>query len=118
MNPSSSAIRVRPVRSGALVDAYPAGTFDVEVTVDGAASSAELAAVAGDALQAEPRCRRAVIGVPERDVAAIAWAEAAGFRYVVDVETRGGSFSLLVLEPEWVLRQPHVLEDIPLEEGR
>jgi hypothetical protein len=52
----------------------------------------------------------------EQDLDAIAWAERAGFRFVVDVETRSGGYSLLVVEPDWVLAQPHILEDIPLKE--
>jgi hypothetical protein len=67
-------------------------------------------------LDSDPRCRRVVLAVPERDLEAIGWAEDAGFRFVVDVETRAGAHSLLVVEPDWVLAQPNALEDIPIKE--
>jgi hypothetical protein len=57
-----------------------------------------------------------VLPVPELDLDAIGWAEDAGFRYVIDVETISGGYSLLVTEPQWVLDQPAILEDIPLKE--
>ncbi|GAA1469224.1 hypothetical protein [Microbacterium thalassium] len=107
---------VRRARLGALVDAYPAGAHDLELLVEGRPAPTELARTAAEALAADPRCRRIVFAVPEQDLDAIAWAEEAGFRYVVDVEVRAGAFSLMVVEPDWVLAQPHILEDIPLKE--
>lgn len=109
-------IGVRPARSGHLVDAYPAGTHDIELATHGLVAAREVQRVTREVLEADPRCRRVVLPVPEQDLAAIAWAEEAGYRYVVDVETRDGGYSLLVTEPEWVLEQPHILEDIPLKE--
>lgn len=117
---SSSAgrarIGVRRTRASELADAYPAGTHDRELIVEGDPTASAVAAFTQRVLADDPRCRRVVLPVPERDLAAIAWAEQAGFRYVVDVETRAGAFSLLVTEPDWVLAQPHILEDIPLKE--
>jgi hypothetical protein len=107
---------VRHARSGHLVDAYPAGTHDRELLVEGDPTPAATAELTRQVLAADPRCRRVVLPVPELDHDAIAWAEEAGFRYVVDVDTRSGGYSLLVTEPEWVLAQPHVLDDIPLTE--
>lgn len=109
-------IRVRRARAGDLVDAYPAGSHDVELLPPADASAALLAQAAEEAFAVDPRCRRVVLAVPEGDLQAIARAEDAGFRYVVDVEIRAGGRSLLVREPDWVLAQPHVLEDIPLKE--
>lgn len=109
-------IGIRHSRAGDLVDAYPAGTHDRELLVEGDPTAAAVAALAAQVFAGDPRCRRVVLPVAERDLAAIAWAEAAGFRYVVDVDTRAGAFSLLVTEPDWVLAQPHILEDIPLKE--
>lgn len=111
-----SRLGVRRVRSGDLVDAYPAAEHDLELAVEGEPTPAEVTRVADELLAADPLCRRVVLPVPERDIPAIAWAEDAGFRYVVDVETRSGAFSLLVREPEWVLAQPVLLEDIPIKE--
>lgn len=110
------AIRVRRARDGDLVDAYPAGSHDQELVVSGTVSAPQLAAAAERALAADPRCRRVVLAALEGDLDAIARAEDAGFRYVVDVDIRAGGRSLLVREPDWVVAQPHVLEDIPLKE--
>lgn len=112
----SCSVRLRPARDGDLVDAYPAGSQDQELLVTGEPSAAELAAVSDRAFASDPRCRRVVLAVPEGDLEKIARAEDAGFRYVVDVEIRAGGRSLLVREPDWVVAQPHVLEEIPLKE--
>ena len=111
-----SRIGVRRARAGEFVDAYPAGSHDLELAVEGRPLPEELARVAREVLAEHPRCRRVVLPVPENDLDAIAWAEDGGFRYVVDVETISGEWSLLVTEPAWVLAQPHVLDDIPLKE--
>lgn len=111
-----ATVVVRNARSGAFVDAYPAGTNDREVLTTGFVPAGALRTIVAGVLADEPDCRRVVLALPEGDVNAIAWAEDAGFRYVVDVEVRSGAFSLLVTEPDWVLAQPHILEDIPLKE--
>lgn len=104
----------RRARSGEFVDAYPAGEHDLECFVEGRPVPTDLADAVQAALDADPRCRRVVLPVGEQDIPAIAWAEEAGFRYVVDVEVRSGGYSLLVVEPDWVLAQPQILSDIPL----
>ncbi|WP_010119592.1 hypothetical protein [Corynebacterium nuruki] len=106
----------RRARSGPLRDAYPSGTHDEELIYTGRPEPDRLASYTAHLLHLNPRCRRVVLPVPELDLDAIAWAESAGFRYVLDVETHGGCFSLLVTEPRWVLDQPAVLDDIPLKE--
>lgn len=105
----------RRVRAGDLADSYPAGTHDIELLIIGHPVVDSLAETTQSILASQPRCRRVVLPVAEQDLASIAWAESAGFRYVVDVETREGAFSLLVTEPDWVIEQPQVLEDIPLD---
>jgi hypothetical protein len=107
---------ISSVRAGDLVDAYPAGTHDKQLTVEGTPPVSDVRDFVAQVLDDDPRCRRVVLAVPEGDLAAIAWAEDAGFRFVVDVETRSGTHSLLVVEPAWVLAQPHALEDIPIKE--
>lgn len=106
----------RRARAGALRDAYPSGSHDEELSYAGRPSPTDVAAYTQRLLQAAPRCRRVVLPVPELDLDAIAWAEEAGYRYVIDVETHDGGFSLLVTEPQWVLDQPVILDDIPLKE--
>lgn len=106
----------RRARSGELREAYPSGTHDIELRYTGQPKPAVVASYSEALLHDEPRCRRVVLAVPELDLDAIAWAEEAGFRYVIDVETVVGGVSLLVTEPQWVLDQPAILEDIPLKE--
>ncbi|MFV0373925.1 hypothetical protein [Microbacterium sp.] len=109
-------IGVRPVRLGDLVDSYPAGAHDQELFVEGRPPAAAVADFTASVLARDERCRRIVLPVSEQDLDAIAWAEDAGFRYVVDVDTRAGAFSLLVTEPDWVRDQPQILDEIPLKE--
>lgn len=112
----TARLAIRSARAGDLVDAYPAGTHDKELAIDGDPQPQAVRDYVAEVLQADPLCRRVVLAVPEGDLDAIAWAEDAGFRYVVNVETRVAARSLLVVEPDWVLSQPHALEDIPIKE--
>ncbi|WP_243751827.1 hypothetical protein [Leucobacter weissii] len=106
----------RRARAGDLRDAYPSGTHDIELGYIGRPEPAAVADYTAALLRSDPRCRRVVLPVPELDLEAIGWAEEAGYRYVIDVETQEGGVSLLVTEPQWVLDQPAILEDIPLKE--
>ena len=112
----TARIGVRRARDGEFAAAYPAGAHDRELAIEGDPTWEALASIADQVLSDDPRCRRVILPLPERDLDAIAWAESAGFRFVVDVETRSGGYSLLVIEPDWVLAQPHILEEIPLKE--
>ncbi len=112
----TARLGIRSARVGDLVDAYPAGTYDKELAIEGEPRLQAVREYVAEVLERDPRCRRVVLAVPERDLEAIGWAEDAGFRFVVDVETRAGAHSLLVVEPDWVLAQPHALEDIPIKE--
>ncbi|MBL7487654.1 hypothetical protein I6A60_19420 [Frankia sp. AgB1.9] len=102
---------------GRLRAAYPAHSHDVEVRLIGVLPEGELAAVlaaAGrDALDADPRCRRVVFAPAATDLAAVAAAERAGFRHVVDVEIPGVGLSLLALEPAWVTSFDNGLDRVP-----
>lgn len=111
-----SGLGHRRARSGELREAYPSGTHDLELGYTGAPRPDAVAEYTAALLRADPRCRRVVLPVPELDLDAIGWAEDAGFRYVIDVETISGGYSLLVTEPQWVLDQPAILEEIPLKE--
>jgi hypothetical protein len=110
-------IGIRSARSGDLVDSYPAGTHDREFRLEGDVTARAVTEIVTDVLSADPRCRRIVLPVPAGDLDAIGWAEQAGFRYVVDVDTREAHYSLLVIEPDWVVDQPSTLEDIPIKDG-
>jgi hypothetical protein len=109
-------VKIRYVRYGDLVDAYPASTHDRELVIEGAPELNAIRDFVKELLITEPRCRRVVFPVPEGDLEAIRWAEDAGFRFVVNVETRVSAYSLLVVEPEWVLAQPQALDRIPVQE--
>lgn len=111
-----SALGYRRARAGELRDAYPSGTHDIELGYLGQPEPAIVADYTQTILRSDPRCRRVVLPVPEQDLAAIGWAEDAGYRYVIDVETTTGGYSLLVTEPQWVIDQPSILEDIPLKD--
>ncbi|MBK0422026.1 hypothetical protein JD292_08060 [Leucobacter sp. CSA2] len=111
-----SELGYRRSRGGHLRDAYPSGTHDLELGFSGAPDPRAVADYTAALLRADERCRRVVLAVPELDLDAISWAEDAGYRYVIDVETVTGGHSLLVTEPQWVIDQPAILEDIPLKE--
>lgn len=112
---SGAQVGYRHARGGDLVDSYPAGTHDLELFVNGHADPAALHELTKQILTDRPQCRRIVLAVTEGHLESIDWAEQAGYRYVVDVETAEGAFSLLVTEPDWVIEQPAILEDIPLD---
>jgi len=113
---AASTLGHRRARSGELRDAYPSGDRDIELSFAGQPQPEAMARYTAALLEADPRCRRVVLAVPELDLDAIGWAQDAGFRYVIDVETLSGGFSLLVTEPQWAIDQPAILEDIPLKE--
>jgi hypothetical protein len=90
--------------TGRLRDAYPVGEHDVEIRLPGGADTALLRRLVAQIEADDPRCRRIVYAAPEGSLIDIAAAEAAGFRFVVDVDIPGASLSLLVAEPGWVTR--------------
>lgn len=63
--------------------------------------------------RADPDCRRIVHAVRVGQLSAIAGAESAGFRYVVDVAPGKADISLLVAEPDWATRTDIDLDRIP-----
>lgn len=107
------AIYSRHTLVGRLKEAYPVGARDVEVRLDTDEPEA-LWAATHHILQADPDCRRVVLATPAGDIPAIDFGERAGYRYVVDVEITDGDqdveLSLLVAEPEWVLKEPRAIE--------
>src|SRR5689334_22518710 len=115
----TAQIHVERCVDGRLAAAYPAARHDVELRVDGVPPE-ELSSVLGREarriLADDPNCRKVVFAAPAKHVKIIAAAEAAGFRYVVDVDIPAGlndgdghdgkrtttELSLLVLEPDFV----------------
>jgi len=103
--------------AGRLRHAYPVNAHDVEVRIADASSPEVLTDALGllaRAVQAaDPRCRRVVFAAPAGDPKAVAAAEAAGLRYVLDVDVPGADLSLLVAEPEWVTTADRDLDRVP-----
>ncbi len=101
------------VASTPIAAAYPAGARDRLIQPDAQAGAPAVQLVAEQVMAADPACRRLVLAVDEGDVAGIARGEAAGFRYVLDVDVPGRSLSLLAAEPNWVLEDSRHLDDVP-----
>lgn len=114
----------RPALDGPLVQAYPAGIHDVEVRVERLDDAEGVHRTCQSLFSDYPRCRRIIFAANANDVEVIAFAEEAGFRYVLDVEVReptgsapmetATELALLVLEPKWILEQSIAVDDLPL----
>ena len=105
-------IRTRRCLDSPLAAAYPAAEHDVELWVGGIAPE-QLERVLREEsdriLEQDPECRKVVFAARVTDLAAVAAAESAGFRYVVDVDVPDEDgvieeLSLLVREPQFVTR--------------
>ncbi|MDR6508195.1 hypothetical protein [Arthrobacter oryzae] len=114
-NLPAGAVHMSFVLSTPLATAYPAGVRDRLLEPAQGASAEALQLVSEKVMKDDPACRRLVLATTEGDVEAIARGEAAGYRYVVDVDVPGRSLSLLVAEPDWVLEESRHLDDIPTE---
>lgn len=118
---SEPTIKVERCVTGRLAGAYPAASHDVELQVAGVPTDrlAEVLRTESDrVLTEDPRCRKVVFGAPVDDLEVMAAAEAAGFRYVVDVDVPDDDagaleLALLVREPAWVTRVDMDLERVP-----
>ena len=103
--------------AGPFREAFPAGEHDLLVQLgpaDDLEAVGDLLATHASAFSAaDPACRRLVFSAPEGHLAVVDVAERAGFRYVADVETVGGAFSLLVVEPGWVTSVDMDLDHVP-----
>lgn len=107
-------VDARRVTGNRLDGTYPIGSEDREILVHKGSTPGAIAASVHTILTDAPRCRRVVLAVPVGEIEAMLVAEAAGLRYVLDIDTHDESLSLLVAEPEWVLSQPSAMEDLPL----
>ncbi|GAA2411790.1 hypothetical protein GCM10010191_21470 [Actinomadura vinacea] len=113
----SEPVALARCATGRLRDAYPVNSHDVEVRLTEPLPADEVTRVLGQAsrgvFEQEPHCRRVVFAVPVDDLATLAAAESAGFRYVVDVDLPGAELSLLVAEPAWVTAVDMDLDRVP-----
>ena len=91
---------------GRLRNAYPVSAHDVELDVLNGAAPQQivraLAVLTQAILSSDHSCRRVVFAAAADDHALVAAAQAAGFRYVLDVDVPGAELSLLVAEPRWL----------------
>ncbi|RNM12103.1 hypothetical protein [Nocardioides pocheonensis] len=112
-----AVVEVARCRSSRLRDAYPVGEHDVEVVTTGDlppdATTALLKAVVQAVEKADPFCRRLVTATDADDLDSLHSAEAAGFRYVLKVDLREGTFNLAVVEPSWVTAVDMDLDHMP-----
>lgn len=110
-------VHVERCAAGRLRNAYPVSARDIEVRVDGPCPPGilpDLLGTVADAITAEdPRCRRIVFAAGSGDRTRIHAAEAAGFRYVLDVDLGDEEVSLFVAEPGWVTRTDMDLDRVP-----
>ena len=99
-------VTVERCLTGRLSRTYPASAHDVELRPTGSLAperlTTTLASATRNVLTDDPRCRRVVFAPATDDWDAVAAAEKAGFRHVVDVDLPGAQLSLLVFEPGWV----------------
>ena len=97
----------RRCAEGRLRDAYPVSAHDVELDVPNSAApqrvTRPLAALTQTILNSDDSCRRVVFAAATDDEAMVSAVEAAGFRYVRDVDVPGAELSLLVAEPSWII---------------
>jgi hypothetical protein len=97
----------RRCAEGRLRDTYPVSAHDVELNVsnNGAPQliTRPLAALTQTILNSDDCCRRVVFAAATDDEAMVSAVEAAGFRYVLDVDVPGAELSLLVAEPSWII---------------
>ncbi|WP_433634856.1 hypothetical protein [Nocardia sp. CA-120079] len=113
----SVTVELERCASGRLREAYPVSTHDIEARITGRIPQAllvELLASLVSALEkADPQCRKIVFATVVGDINAPATAEAAGFRYVVDVDLPDAEVSLFVAEPNWVTAVDMDLDRVP-----
>lgn len=103
--------------TGVFREAFPSGEHDLRLGVDPLPEPGGLLELLTSFAQQfsalDPSCRRLVYAAPEGDLTAVATAERAGFRYVVDVEVATGAYSLMVVEPAWVTAVDMDLDRVP-----
>lgn len=112
-----TTVLLERVAAGIFRDAVPVGEHDLRVDLDPVPDDDGLVELLGVFREQfsvlDPNCRRLVYAAVEGDLEVIAAAEAAGFRYVVDVEVSDGRYSLMVVEPERVTSVDMDLDRVP-----
>jgi hypothetical protein len=92
---------------------YPSGLRDRLLLPEPGASAEAIQLASEFVMGSDPACRRLVLATAEDDLEAIGVAEAAGYRFVVEVDLHRGSFALLIAEPVWVLEESRNIDEVP-----
>jgi hypothetical protein len=103
---AAATVEIERCVTGRLRQTYPVSAHDIEARVlDPLASPVltDLLRTLAAAIEiVDPQCRRIVYAARTEQPEMVAAAEAAGFRYVLDVDLADAELSLLVAEPAWV----------------
>lgn len=110
-------VLVEKARTSKVGMAYPAGLHDYLLSPSPDASAQAIQLVSELVWAGDDLSRRLVLATALEDVPKIARAEAAGYRYVVDVDIPGEELSLLVAEPDWVLEESRHIDIVPTRQG-
>lgn len=108
-----ATVGVQRVVDSEFAATYPSGLRDRLLLPEPGAPAEAIQLASEFVLDAVPACRRLVVATAENDLAAIGIAEAAGYRYVVEVDLHRGSFALLTAEPAWVLEESRNIDEVP-----
>lgn len=94
---------------------YPAGLRDRLMTVTERGPAQAIQIASEFVMSVDRSCRRIVMACAEDDIESIARSEAAGYRFIVEVDTYSGSYALLAAEPDWVMEKSRNIDDIPTD---
>lgn len=114
---SRGEVLVEKARTSKVAMAYPAGLHDYLLTPSSDAPAEAIQLVSEQVWAGDKQSRRLVLATALEDVPEIARAEAAGYRYIVDVDIPGEELSLLVAEPHWVLEESRNIDIVPTRQG-
>ena len=108
-----ATVGVKRIVESEFAATYPSGLRD-RLLVPEVGAPAEAIQLASEfVMSQDPACRRLVLVCEEEDLKAMSIAEAAGYRFVVDVDLNRGSFALMTAEPDWVLEESRNIDEVP-----
>jgi hypothetical protein len=108
-----ATLGVKRVVDSEFATTYPSGLRDRLLLPEAGAPAEAIQLASEFVMETEAACRRLVLACAEDDLEAIGIAEAAGYRFVVEVDLHSGSFALLAAEPAWVLEESRNIDEVP-----
>ena len=108
-----ATLGVKRVVDSEFAATYPSGLRDRLLLPEPGAPAEAIQLASEIVMGSDPACRRLVLATAEDDLDAIGVAEAAGYRFVVEVDLHRGSFALLIAEPVWVLEESRNIDEVP-----